>query len=195
MMFRSLASTLRHRCVAFRGDRSGLSAVEFGLLMPLMLTMYFGTVEVTDAISADRQIALVANTVAEITSQTSQAAVPLATTDVSNILAAASAVLAPFPLANAKITLSSVVIKNGTATVDWSATVNGTIRTGNVTNLIPTSMLTNGTSLIWGEAYYAYKPVIGYVVTGTLNMYNQMFVAPRELTCVQGPGSTLCPMS
>jgi Flp pilus assembly protein TadG len=192
MTFRFLASTLRQRCVAFCGDRSGLSAVEFGLLMPLMLTMYFGTVEVTDAISADRQLTLVANTVAEITSQ---ASLPLASTDVSNIMAAASAVLAPFPIGNAQITLSSVVIQNGIATVDWSTTVNGTIRSGNVTSLIPTSLLINGTSLLWGEAYYAYKPVIGYVVTGTLNMYNQMFVSPRQLTCVQGPGSTLCPMS
>ena len=187
-----LASRFRHRCVAFWGDRSGLSAVEFALLMPLMLTMYFGTIEVTDAISADRQSALVASTVAQITSQ---ASLPLASTDVSNIMAAASAVLAPFPIASAQITLSSVVIKNGTATVDWSTTVNGTIRSGNVTSLIPTTLLTNGTSIIWGEAYYAYKPVIGYVVTGTLNMYNEMFVAPRQLTCVQGPGSTLCPMS
>jgi Flp pilus assembly protein TadG len=192
MNFRHAASTLRRRCAAFRGDQRGLSAIEFALLMPLMLTMYFGTIEVTDAISADRQMALVANTVAEITSQ---ATLPLATTDVSNIMSAASAVLAPFPVANAQITLSSVVIKNGTATVDWSTTINGTIRSGNVTNLIPTSLLINGTSLLWGEAYYAYKPVIGYVVTGTLKMYNQVLVAPRQLTCVQGPRSTLCPMS
>lgn len=47
----------------------GTSAVEFALLLPLMLTMYFGNIVITDAISADRQVTLVASTVAQITSQ------------------------------------------------------------------------------------------------------------------------------
>ena len=43
----------------FVGDRSGSSVVEFALLLPLMMTMYFGSIQVTDAISADRQVTLV----------------------------------------------------------------------------------------------------------------------------------------
>jgi hypothetical protein len=33
--------------------------------------------------------------------------------------------------------------------------------------------------LIWGEASYAYKPTIGYVVTGTLNLSDQIYMSPR----------------
>ncbi len=33
----------------FAGDRSGSSVVEFALLLPLMMTMYFGSIQVTDA--------------------------------------------------------------------------------------------------------------------------------------------------
>jgi Flp pilus assembly protein TadG len=190
MTIRQLVSALRRRAQGFAADRHGVSVVEFALLLPLMLTMFFGSIEVTDAISADRQVTLVASTVAEITSQYSQ----VASTDVSNILSAASSVLAPFSVNNVVVTLTSVVIDaNGNATVDWSSSLNGTPRTGVVTNSIPTALRVASTSVIWGEATYAYKPVIGWVVTGTLNMYNDIFMRPRLSQCVQYNGP-LCPM-
>jgi Flp pilus assembly protein TadG len=165
----------------FVADRRGTSAVEFAVLLPLMLIMYFGSIQITDAISADRQVTLVASTVAEITSQYSQ----VSSTDVSNILGAASAVLAPFPVANASVTLSSVTIDaSGNATVAWSSSLNGTQRSGTVTNLIPQGLLVPNTSVIWGEATYNYKPVIGWVITGTLQMYDQIFLRPRQSNSV-----------
>jgi len=193
MPARKPIALLRQRCRAFAASQQGTSAIEFALLLPLMLTMYFGSIEVTDAISANRQDTLVASTVADITSQYAN---PLASSDVTNILAAASTVIAPFPASSVKVTLSSVVIDaNLNATVDWSAaTSNGSPRTAgsSVTNLIPSALRVAGTSVIWGEATYAYKPVIGWVVTGTLNMYNQIFMRPRQTACVQYNG-TLCP--
>jgi Flp pilus assembly protein TadG len=186
MTARHLVFVLRQRSLRFATDRRGVSLVEFSLLLPLMLTMFFGTVEVTDAISADRQMTLVASTVANITSQYTS----VASTDVSNILAAASAVLAPFPAANATVTLSSVMIDgSGNATVDWSATLNGTPRSGNVSAAIPAALKIANTSVIWGEATYNYKPVIGYVVTGTLSMSSHIFARPRMSNCVHYTGT------
>jgi Flp pilus assembly protein TadG len=177
MIIPPILPRLSLRSLRFAADRRGSSAVEFALLLPLMLVMYFGSIQITDAISADRQVTLVASTVAEITSQY----ITVSSTDVSNILAAASSVLTPFPLANAQVTLSSVLIDaNGKATVDWSATLNGTQRSGTVTGSIPAALLIPNTSVIWGEATYNYKPAIGWVVTGTIPMYDQIFLRPRQ---------------
>jgi Flp pilus assembly protein TadG len=191
MTVRKLAFVLRRRHCAFAANQQGTSVVEFALLLPLMLTMYFGSIEVTDAISADRQVTLVAGTVADIAAQYQS----VTSTDVNNILAAASAVLTPFSPANAKVTLSSVQIDaNGNANVDWSAaSVNGSQRSGSVTNSIPAALRVAGTSVLWGEASYAYKPIFGRVVTGTLNLSNQIFMRPRLSECVKYTGvSTLC---
>jgi Flp pilus assembly protein TadG len=202
MMAHPIFSSLPFRRLRFAADQRGTSAVEFALLLPLMLTMYFGTIEITDAISADRQVTLVASTIAEITSQYTQ----MASSDITNVLGnpassppggAAAAVLAPFSPSNAQVTLSSVVIdQNSIATVDWSATLYGTPRSGIVTGLIPQALLIACSSLIWGEATYNYSPMIGTAiwtgVAGTQPMYDQIFLRPRQSSCVKYNGS-MCP--
>ena len=89
------------RRLRFAADRRGVSAVEFALLLPLMLTMYFGNFVVSEAIIVDRQVTLMASTGAEITSQYSQVSM----NDLTNIINAAATVLnggqtpQPFPIA------------------------------------------------------------------------------------------------
>jgi Flp pilus assembly protein TadG len=188
---------LRHvpsRSRRFIGDRSGSSVVEFALLLPLMLSMYFGSIQVTDAISADRQVTLVASTAAEIASQYSS----VTTANVTNILTAAAAVMSPFSFtsANATVTLTSVNIDgNGNATIAWSRCLNGTARSGTVTNLIPAGLLVANTSVIWGEATYSYRPTIGWGLVGTLPMSDQIFLRPRQSANVALTGTSGCSTS
>jgi hypothetical protein len=48
------------------------------------------------------------------------------------------------------------------------------------------------TSVIWGEATYNYKPVVGWVITGTLQMYDQIFLRPRQSTSVTYSTTQAC---
>ncbi len=179
------------RSRSFLADRSGSSVVEFALLLPLMLTMYFGSIQVTDAISADRQVTLVASTAAEITSQYSS----VATSDLTNILTVAAAVMAPFSVtsSNASVTLSFVCVDStGKATILWSQSLYGTQRTGTVTSLIPSGLLTPGMPVIWGEATYSYRPTIGWGLVGTVPMYDQLFTRPRQSPSIPLNGGKSC---
>jgi Flp pilus assembly protein TadG len=175
----------------FAADQRGVSAVEFAILLPLMLTLYLGGVEVSQAVSADRKTTLVAHTVGDLTAQASN----VTSADMTNVLNAASAVAYPFAAANLQVTVSSVCINStGTvATIAWSRTLHGTARTGTVTSQIPSALMVASTSLIWGEASYAYRPTIGWTITGTLNLGDKFFLRPRLSNSVTLDSASGCP--
>lgn len=167
-------------------DERGVSAVEFAMLLPLMLTLYLGTVEVSQGIGADRKVTLTARTISDLVSQVSG----LSAADMTNSLNAASAVMAPYSDSNLKVTVSSVKIDaNGSATVDWSATKNGTARAKGSAVALPSALLVANTSLIWSEVQYSYTPTIGYVISGTLTLKDQIYMRPRLSDTITYPTS------
>jgi len=175
----------------FALDQRGVSAVEFAILLPLMLTMYLGGVEISQAVSADRKTTLVAHTVGDLAAQASN----VSSADISNVLNAGAAVAYPFPSSNLRVTVSSVCIDatGNIATVAWSRTLNGTTRTGVVTTSIPPALRVANTSLIWGEATYLYRPTIGWTITGTLNLRDTFFLRPRLSNSVTLDSASGCP--
>jgi len=177
---------LNRRLRGLAGDERGVSAVEFALILPLMLTLYLGAVELSQGIAADRKVTMTARTTADLVSQVTS----LSTSDMSNSLSAASAVIAPFPVSNLKVTVSSVSIDaNSKATIAWSCTLNGTKRATGSSVTLPTALNVPSTSLIWSEVQYSYKPVIGYVITNTLTLKDQIYMRPRLSDSVTGPSS------
>lgn len=174
---RMLTKKLRARVVALGGDERGVSAVEFAMLLPLMVLLYLGGVEMSEAISISRKVSLTSRSVADLVAQSTS----ISNSEMTNVLNAASAVAAPFPVTNLKVTVSSITIDaNGNAKVTWSDALNTTARPVNQTVTLPTALKIPNTSVIWGEVQYAYKPAIGYVITGTLNLKDQIYMRPRQ---------------
>src|SRR6202521_4398232 len=134
---------LARRIADFLGDRRGLSAVEFALLLPLMLTLYLGTVEVSNGVAADRKVAITARTVADLAARMTT----IHNADMTNILGASSAVIAPYSVANLQVTVSEVSIDNkGNATIVWSDSLNGTAHSVGQAMTIPASLAVPSTS-------------------------------------------------
>lgn len=170
------AASLTGRCRALAADERGVSAVEFAMLLPLMVTLYLGGVEVADGIGIDRKVTLSARTVADLVAQASS----VNNADMTNVLNAGATVMSPYASANMKIIVSSVKIDAaGKATIAWSDAKNTTARTVNSTVTLPTALNVASTSLIWAEVEYSYTPQIGYVVTGTLALKDQIYMRPR----------------
>ena len=63
------------------GDQRGVSAVEFAMLLPLMLTLYLGAVEISQGVGIDRKVTLTSRTVADLASQVSS----ISNADMTNI--------------------------------------------------------------------------------------------------------------
>lgn len=179
--FVMLSQVLRRRLRELSRDQRGISAVEFALLLPLMVTLYLGTTEISQGISADRKVTLTTRTVADLVSQTTS----INNAGITDILNASAAVMAPFSTNGLTVTVSSVNIDaNSKATVTWSDSLNGTARTVGSTVTLPTALVIPNSSVIWSEVQYTYKPTIGYVITGTLTLKDKLYMAPRISTSV-----------
>jgi Flp pilus assembly protein TadG len=141
-----------------------------------MLTLYLGSVEISQGVGIDRKVTLTSRTVADLASQVSS----INNTDMSNLLDASTSVIAPYDATKLQVTVSEITIDaNGTAKIAWSDTRNGTAQTVGATVSLPTALKVANTSLIWSQVSYAYTPTIGYVISGTLNLSDQIYMRPR----------------
>jgi Flp pilus assembly protein TadG len=186
--FRNFAflANLSRQVSALRRDHKGVSAVEFAMVLPVMLTLYLGTVEVSEGVSIHRKVTLTARTVADLASQFTT----INNAEMTNVLKAASAVVAPFEPDKLKVTVSAVDIDaNGIAKVAWSDTFNGTKRATNSTVTLPAALNVPNSQLIWSEVNYNYVPSIGYVLTGAFNLADQIYMRPRLSEKVARPNS------
>ena len=155
-------------------DKRGVSAVEFALIAPVMIGLYFGSVEISDGVAVDRKVSLIAAALANLSAQVST----ISSTGMTNILDASSAIISPYPASNLTITLSCIKIDaSKNATVKWSVTRGGTALSGTPT--LPSALQVANTQLLFAQVSYAYTPVVGYTITGTLTLSDQMYMAPR----------------
>jgi Flp pilus assembly protein TadG len=160
----------------FAGDREGVSAIEFALILPLMLTLYIGSAELGNGYSIQFKAALVARTVTDLASQY----VSIDNSVMSAILGASSSVISPYSSSNMVVTLSEITTdSSGNGTVTWSDSLNGTARTVGSAITLPTNLKTANITILFGEVTYPYTPSIGYAITGTINIYESQYFYPR----------------
>ena len=173
-------------------DKSGIAATEFAVIVPIMLVLFFGTVEFSSGVAVDRKVTLVARTLSDLTSQSTS----VATTDMANFFAASSSILTPYSPTPAKAAISELYVNPATlqATVQWSQGYQGgTARTVGTAVTIPAALAVGGTYLIFSEVSYLYTPAVGYVMAKAgLTLSDVAYTRPRQSACVFFSPSTAC---
>lgn len=172
-MMRALAKFPARLLRPLARDQRGVSAVEFALVAPLMVALYLGCAEISDGVAIDRKVSLTAAALANLSSQVTT----ISSADMTNILDASTAIIAPYAAGPLKMTLSCIAFDDNKAmTVKWTA-MRGT--TTNPTILVPDALKVKNTQLLYAEVSYGYTPVVGYTITGTLTLSDHMFMSPR----------------
>jgi len=178
------------RCSArqFRTDTRAIAATEFAVIVPLMLVMFFGTVEFSSAVAIDRKVTLMARTLSDLTSQSTS----VADTDMTNFFNASTGIMTPYASALALSTISELYVDPTTkvARVQWSK--GSAARTQGTTVSIPTTLAIGGTYLIFSEVSYTYTPSVGFVLKSGIPLNDVAYTRPRQSLCVFYSPSTAC---
>ena len=171
----------------FVHDREGLAAIEFAILAPVMLLIYFGMTEFSQAYMASRRANHMASIAADLIAQSD-------TTNLADLQRAfdiGDLVLKPFDSAPLSIRITSVMLdKNDRAIVEWSrrdgqgipALTKGAI----FPNLPPDLITEEGQTLIIGESHYVYSSEATRIIQQDLTFHRRYYLKPRtadKITC------------
>ena len=165
----------------FWRDARGVSAIEFALIAPLMLVIYFGLVEFCQGYMASRRASHTASIVADLVAQSDATT----TQDLTSIFAIGDLIMRPFPAAPLSIRVSSVTIDaNGVARIDWSQSNNKalTARVKNsVVSDLPSGLIDKGESLILGETQFKYTSPVAQMIKTPINFDRSYYLRPRTV--------------
>jgi Flp pilus assembly protein TadG len=209
---------LKRQIAAFSGNVGGLAALEFAIILPLMLVTVFGTVGVTSVITIDRKVTLIARTLSDLTSQSAA----VADADIDNFFAIGNAMLTPYAAAQnpasggpLKAVITEVYVNptTGTAKVQWSkANEAASAASGDDADMIkssgqvveiPTDLIGKDATgkilpnqyFILSDVRYKYAPSILPGVT-SWPLKETTYTRPRNTSvyaCVLLNGQTACP--
>ena len=172
----------------FRRAKAGVAATEFALLLPVMITLFLGSIEMTDALTCKQKVTGLAATAADLVGQEKA----VASSDLSNVFSAVNSIVYPYPSTGVKIVISSITDNgSGGGKVVWSCAQNATARAANSLVTVPTGVITTGGSVILAEITYPYTSRVASMLTGTTNMTSTFYARPRRSSAVTGPAS--CP--
>jgi Flp pilus assembly protein TadG len=186
MIRRALAPSARliARLIA---DRRGVSAVEFALLAPVMILIYFGLTQFSLAYMAERRASHTAAMIADLVAQSGKTSVR----DLQSVAAIGQMLMKPFSATPLTTRISSVTMDDrGRAWVDWSYSSNAEVlqplsKTTPITDL-PTGLASDKESLIIGETRYEYQSAFKDMMPALTTFGRKYYLRPRtvnQVTC------------
>lgn len=187
------ASSISALMRRFARAAEGVAAVEFALVVPLLLMLYLGSIEASSLYTVDRRVTVISGAVGDLIARwdPDTGSIPQATID--DYFTAAEVIMTPYDAAGLQQVVSLLWINStGTTKVLWSkATGGATARAVNSTYpLAATTQMnivargTSGGWLVVSEALYPYKPVMGIVFQSELNLDHTSFFLPRFDECI-----------
>jgi Flp pilus assembly protein TadG len=194
---------------------TGVAAIEFAFILPFMVLMFFGLLDITDAVSYNRRVTAAASAVGDLVSQNRTFVTKTAITD---YFKAATLIMKPKLDTNLRVEVYGFRKTGTTITQVWKVD-NGkgaACATVPTVTTVPTEMMgydadpvkdavTPRNDLIVSQACTVYKPMVAtflgkYIMgSGSFNMQQTIMSRPRSsltLNCfLTTSGGTACPTS
>jgi Flp pilus assembly protein TadG len=184
-------------------NQDGTAAVEFAMLMPVMIALFFGVAESSLALICRSDVSLMASTAGDLISQVNTAS----KADISNVYSAAGTVLYPYydpavtGSAKPTIRITSVVDDGSgaptrdhmTGTVGWTCTQTGSGTLPGPTPIVgqpvtlPQALMTDKGSIVIAEIAYLYTSPTSKMINKSITFTNNFYAKPRRVAQIATP--------
>lgn len=171
---------------SFARDQRGVSAVEFALLLPVMILIYAGVADVSRGVDANRKVSRVASMVGDLISR-QVSVMPAQLDDVFKIGATLMIPSGTAPEIRVSFIKVEQVVpeeKKLTVKLDWSQKTAGfkessnRIDRENKQTYLPEKLRQEPMNYIRVEAQYTYKPLLSAILPD-INMEEIYYISPR----------------
>ncbi|MDP2215391.1 TadE/TadG family type IV pilus assembly protein [Phenylobacterium sp.] len=170
------------RAIRFLRDRSGVAAVEFALIAPVLILMYLGLAEVTMALMAERRAGHATAVVADLVAQdtlTNRA-------ELSDTFAIAEEILSPFAASGMSARVTAIRADDkGVPKVVWSHGKGLTaFAKGSTVSDVPAGLLEPYDTLIMSEMNYSFNSAVKYALPDAMVFREKYYLRPRKMDMV-----------
>ncbi|MEM7068821.1 MAG: TadE/TadG family type IV pilus assembly protein [Pseudomonadota bacterium] len=169
----------------YLADNKGVAAVEFALLVPILLLLFVGTMEISLAVAVDRKVSRISSSVADLITQDEN----YNKAGLNKIADIAGRIMYPYD-DEVKISIVGIKIENNQAKVAWAHPINGGEKPaeGSIFE-VPASIKTNDTFLLSATVGTSHKPAFSFIGydgdslsfdDAAIELEEQMFLRPRK---------------
>ncbi len=182
----------------YRKSEHGVAAVEFALVSPILFMLLLGGVEVGRYILVHQKVEKMAYSVSDVVSQLDA----VTSGDVDVVFGAATELMNPYDEyeTRGRLILSSVHKDpdDASQTIRWQCQGGGTLtaesdvgEVGPDAAALPGNLaLEDNDNVIVSEAFYTYKPILGWYAIQNVTIYKSAMFRPRLGALTSAPG---CP--
>lgn len=161
----------------FARATGGMAAVEFALLLPMMILLLFGSIDLVNMLGANRRAQNAAASLADVVSRDTE----ISNAEVSGLWAALDVLLYPNTAQQMQVRISSVrIVDASTARVVWSEGHGGYApRTADSIIALPAGMMQPGASVIVSETIYSYQAPVGIIQAAPMSFRHTAYRRSR----------------
>lgn len=177
----------------FLRNAGGIAMVEFALALPVLMTLFYGAVEVTRYVLIVQKAEKLAHSVADMAAQSQTATIA----SLNQVMAAASDIMNPYAMnTNGRIFISSLYRAAGAtdATVNWRYQGGGSLSAnsqlgavGSIPSVPAGFTFDERENVIAAEVYYQFSPLVSSDFFGTTTIYRVAFYKPRFGALLNAP--------
>ncbi len=176
-------TSLLNRLSKMRRGQQGSAAVEFALIAPMMIALFCAIIELTGLLLVERKIISATQTVSDLVTQETS----VTSQDLDDIVRAGRLIFDPYPTGMLTFNIASIRYNTDTGVPElvWQRLVGA--NPGGSDILSQAAGLGDpGEGVVISYLTYSYEPLLGGIITGTVNLDEMSFSRPRRspvVTC------------